>query len=99
MSAEPRMSEYFSDLGARLARLAQAHGVELETPTIDPRVAAEVLELAGTVAHASERKFAPLASFVTGLAVGRLRAAGQLGSDPEVAAFVARLRKELETST
>jgi hypothetical protein len=30
-------------------------------------VAAEVLELAGTVAHTSERKFAPLASFVAQL--------------------------------
>jgi hypothetical protein len=86
MAAFPHMHEYVSDLGLRLIRLAQARGVEMEAPGFDPRVATEVLELAGTVAHTSERKFAPLASFVTGLAVGKLRAAGELGSDSEIAA-------------
>ena len=96
MSPQPRMSEYFLDFGARLARLSQAHGVEIEAPSIGSRAAAEVLELAGTVAHASERKFAPLASFLTGVAVGSLRSAGQLQTDKEVAAFVEELRQSLD---
>jgi hypothetical protein len=92
------MNEYFSMFGARLARIAQAHGAEIEPPTIGSGAAAEVLELAGTVAHNSERKFAPLASFLTGMAVGRLAAAGRLASDAEIAAFVGRLRKDLDAS-
>ena len=96
MSAQPRFSEYFADFGARLARLARAQGTEIETPTINSHVAAEVLELAGTVAHRGERKFAPLASFLTGVAVGSLRSAGQLQTDKEVAAFIERLRQSLD---
>ncbi|HEY8634168.1 MAG TPA: DUF6457 domain-containing protein [Candidatus Dormibacteraeota bacterium] len=98
MSPQPRIAEYFADFGARLARLVHVLGVEIEPPTISSRVAAEVLELAGTVAHTSERKFAPLAAFVMGVAVGQLRAAGRLGSDREVATLVAQLRTELDAS-
>ncbi len=99
MSAQPSISEYFSAFGERLARLARAQGVEIETPTIDSHVAAEVLELAGAVARSSERKFAPLASFLTGVAVGSLRSAGQLQTDREVVAFVAELRQNLGGSS
>ena len=35
MSAQPRISECLSNFGARLALLAQALGIEIETPTID----------------------------------------------------------------
>jgi hypothetical protein len=98
MSAKPQNAEYFADFGARLARLARIRGLEIEPPSIAPTVAAEVLELAGTVAHMSERTFAPLASFVTGIAVGELLAAGRLGSDRETATFVAQLRQELDAS-
>jgi hypothetical protein len=92
------MNEYLSTFGARLARVALAQGAEIEPPTIGSGVAAEVLELAGTVAHTSERKFAPLASFLTGIAVGRLAAAGGLASDREIAAFVGQVRKDLDAS-
>lgn len=92
------MNEYLSTFGARLARVALAHGAEIEPPSIGSGVAAAVLELAGTVAHTSERKFAPLASFLTGIAVGRLAAAGGLASDLEIAAFVGQVRKDLDAS-
>lgn len=90
------MNEYFSDLGLRLERLTQAHGLEIEAPAIESSVAAEVLALAGTVAHTSERKFAPIASFAVGIAVGRLKAAGLLSPNRDVADFVAELRRELD---
>jgi hypothetical protein len=96
MNVQPQIAEYFADFGARLARLVRVRGMDIEPPTISSRVAAEVLELAGAVAHTSERKFAPLAAFVTGIAVGELRAAGRLLSESEVAAFVAQLREELD---
>ncbi len=96
MSAQPQIAEYFADFGTRLARLLRERGVEIQPPTINSLLADEVLRLAATVAHTSERTFAPLASFVTGIAVGELRAAG--GSDGEIAALVAQLRTELDAS-
>jgi len=96
VSTDLNFAEYFDSLGARLARLAHGLDVEIEPPVVSPAVFSEVLQLAGTVAHTSERKFAPVATFLTGIAVGELRAAGRLGSAAEVAASIAQLRKELD---
>lgn len=98
MTQEPptNMQEYFLDFGLRLGRLMKAHGLESEAPVIEPRVTADILALAGTVAHSSERKFAPIGCFAAGIAVGKLQAAGQLSRGDDVAAFLARLRRELE---
>jgi hypothetical protein len=90
------MHEYFSDLGLRLNRLTHARGLETEFPAIQPGVAAEVLALAGTVAHTSERKFAPIASFAAGIAVGRLTSAGLLSSEQDVVDFVRQLCAEVD---
>ena len=90
------MREYFSDLGLRLQRLTQAHGLKIDAPDIEASVAAEILALAGAVAHNSERRFAPIASFAAGIVVGRLKAAGQLSSDQDVADFIVQLRRELD---
>jgi hypothetical protein len=98
MSSESPIHEYLVDLSSRLARLAKAQNAEIEPPTITSRVAAEVLELAGTVAHTSQRKFAPLASFLTGMIIGELLATGHLGPD-EIAEFVTQLRRELDVPT
>lgn len=90
------MQKYLSGFGLRLGRLMQAHGLDTESPVIASAVAAEVLALAGAVAHTSERKFAPIASFAAGVAVGRLNAAGLLPSSDDMAEFLADLRKELD---
>ena len=90
------MQEYFSAFRLRLGRLMRARGLDIESPGIASVVATEILELAGAVAHTSERKFAPIASFAAGIAVGRLNAAGLLPSSDDVAEFLADLRKELE---
>lgn len=90
------MQEYLSDFGLRLGRRMQAHGLDTESPVIASTVAVEVLALAGAVAHSSERKFAPIASFAAGVAVGRLNAAGLLPASDDVAEFLADLIKELE---
>jgi hypothetical protein len=92
------MHEYFSDLGLRLNRLSQASGLETEFQAIQQRVAAGVLALAGTVAHTSERKFAPIASFAAGIAVERLRNAGVLSTEQDVVDFIRQLCVELEGS-
>ena len=96
MGRQPMTDEYFSNLGARLAGMALAQGVQIDLPAMSPGVAGEILALAGTVAHTSERKFAPLATFLTGVAVGRLEAAGRLTSGDEIAVFVSRLKSDLE---
>ncbi len=96
--AQGALHRYLDGFNARLVRLARERGVQVEPQALDPLLVAEVLELAGVVAHTGERKFAPLASFVAGVAVGRLRAAGALAADQDVSAFVAALRKELDTA-
>jgi hypothetical protein len=90
------MQEYFSDLGLRLRRLMKAHGLESEAPVIESGAAVEILALAGSVAHTSDRKFAPIAAFAAGIAVGKLKTAGLLSSDGEVAGFAAELRRQLD---
>ena len=96
MEGQTDMQDYFSVFGLRLGRLMQAHGLDAESPGIASVVAAEILTLAGAVAHTSERKYAPIASFLAGVAVGRLSAAGLLSTSDEVAEFLADLRKEVD---
>lgn len=58
-------------------------------------VADEVLELARVAAHTKERRFAPLASFMAGVAVERLRQAGSFGAADE-AAYIRAISQALE---
>jgi N-acetylglutamate synthase-like GNAT family acetyltransferase len=89
------MNEFFASLGKRWKKAAERRGVKIEEPTLDPKVAEELLELAAVVAHTTERRFAPLASYTAGIAVERLREA-----KPEdaaaIAAFIREVREELE---
>jgi hypothetical protein len=98
MTEQSSLDRYFGGFHARLIRLARQRGVDIEPQAMDSQLVAEVLELAGAVAHAGERRYAPLASFAAGVAVGRLRAAGALGTDQEVTAFVAELKKDLDAA-
>ena len=72
-----------------VARLA----VELGVDPLSPHMQAEVLGLARDVAHGTERKAAPLASFVAGLYVQRALAAGRDNDEAlhEVSEAVERL--------
>src|SRR2546428_5827868 len=70
------MNAWFEALGRRFAETARKKGVEIAEPELDPGVADEVLELARVAAHSKERRFAPLACFMAGVAVERLRQAG-----------------------
>lgn len=89
------MNAFFADLGARLARGATARGAPIGTPELDPKMAHEILELARVVAHGHERRFAPLASFLAGMAAGRLATKHDL-SPAELVAYVRELREALE---
>jgi len=90
------VNEFFAKLADRLTAAASRRSVTIAPPTLEPVVADEVLELARVVAHTKERRFAPLASFVAGMAAERLRTS-KAGSDAaSVAAYIREVRVELE---
>src|SRR4029077_14295570 len=89
------MNAWFEALGRRFADAARQRGATVTPPERDPRVAAEVLELARVAAHTRERRFAPLACFMAGLAVERLRRAGLLSAIEE-AAYLRSIREGIE---
>ena len=93
------MNTFFEELGACLTSAAARTGVEIETPSLDAAVAQELLELARVAAHTQERRFAPLASFMAGIAAERVRAAGGPSSPEAVAALLREVRGELETES
>jgi hypothetical protein len=90
------MNAFFEDLGARLHSAAERRGAPIEPPDLQPAVAQEILELARVAAHTQERRFAPLASYLAGAAVERLRQAGGDTSPDAVAALIREVREELE---
>jgi hypothetical protein len=89
------MNAWFEALGRRFAEAARERGITVAPPELDPRVADEVLELARVAAHSKERRFAPLASFMAGVAVERLRQAGTPSAADE-AAYIRTIREEVE---
>jgi hypothetical protein len=96
-----RVNSFFEQLGERFAQAAARRGVEIQQPDLDSAVAQELLELARVAAHTQERRFAPLASYMAGVAAERLRAGGGPASSEALAAFVREVREgvEAEAST
>ncbi len=89
------MNEFFESLAKRWKNAAERLGAKIEEPKLDEKVAAEILELARVAAHTKERRFAPLASYMAGIAAERLRQAKR--SDAEaIAAYIKEVREELE---
>jgi len=91
------VNPFFEELGGRLAAGARERGVEIEAPGIDSQVAFELLELARVAAHTQERRFAPLACFLAGVASERLRSGRPGLTEAEVAAYVNEVRQSLES--
>jgi hypothetical protein len=89
------MNDWFDELARRFAETAQERGLKIGPPELDPQVADEILELARVAAHTKERRFAPLACFMAGVAVERLHQAGSL-SAADVAAYLLAVREGLE---
>jgi hypothetical protein len=89
------MNEFFESLGKRWQKAAERRGVTIEQPSLDPKIAEELLELARVVSHSKERRFAPLATYTAGIAVERLRSSE--GADAEaIAAYIREVRQALE---
>jgi hypothetical protein len=89
------MNAWFDALGRRFAEAARDRGATIAPPELEPQVADEVLELARVASHTKERRFAPLACFMAGVAVERLRQCGSL-SAAEEAAYLREVRQMLE---
>jgi len=92
------MNAWFDALSRRFADAARSQGTEIAPPELDPEVADEVLELARVAAHSKERRFAPLACFMAGVAVERLRqrrATSAIGD----AAYVRSVYQSLEAES
>jgi len=89
------MNVWFEALGRRFAEAGQERGAQVAPPELDPQVADEVLELARVAAHSKERRFAPLACFMAGVAVERLRQASKLSAADE-AAYLRAIYQSLE---
>jgi hypothetical protein len=90
------MNEFFDALGQEWVEAAQRRGATIDRPTLDSGIALELLELARVAAHTQERRFAPLASYLAGVAAERLRTATPEVDDKTVAAFIQEVRKKLE---
>ena len=90
------MNACFTALGRRLVEAAFRRQAAIDPPELDPDVAAEILDLARVAAHTQERRFAPLASFMAGVAVERVRHARADLSPAELAAYVREVRESLE---
>jgi phosphosulfolactate phosphohydrolase-like enzyme len=89
------MNEFFESLGTRWRKSAEQRGVRIDAPSLDPKVAEELLELARVVSHTKERRFAPLATYTAGIAAERLRSSKD--ADPEaIAAYIREVREALE---
>ena len=92
------MNEWFDALSRRFAGAARDQGTEIVAPELDPQVADEVLELARLAAHSKERRFAPLACFMAGVAVERLRRGRSISVSDEVA-YIHAVRQSLEAES
>ena len=90
------MNTFFDELGQRFARAAARRGAAIDAPELSPAVAQELLELARVAAHTQERRFAPLATYVAGMAAERLQAAGGGRPPDDLAAMIREVREELE---
>jgi hypothetical protein len=67
------MNPFFQQFGAMLVEEANARGVGIDAPPLDDAVAKELLDLARVVAHSRERRFAPLACYLAGIAIAQMQ--------------------------
>ena len=90
------MNPWLEALGERLAAAAAARGARIDPPVLGGETARELLDLARVSAHTQERRLAPLAAFLAGVAAERTRAAGGESSDQAQAALLREVREALE---
>ncbi|MGH7660550.1 MAG: DUF6457 domain-containing protein [Vulcanimicrobiaceae bacterium] len=87
------MNAFFDELAADLVAEARRRGATIEPPTLEAKTAEELLELARVVSHTRERRFAPLACYVAGIAAARAQA---LNSNTNLAELFNAVRLKYE---
>jgi len=87
------MNPFFDQFGVMLVEEANARGADIAAPTMDDGTAKELLDLARVVAHSRERRFAPLACYLAGIAIATIQT-----KQPQldIANYVKALRIALE---
>ena len=90
------VNRFFDELGQRFVQAAARRGMTIDKPVLTSDVAEEILELARVAAHTQERRFAPLVSFVAGLAIDRLGQDGEPPDSEAAAQLIQEVRTELE---
>ena len=90
------MNPFFENLGRRLAAAAATQGITIDAPRLDNATAEEILDLARVAAHTQERRFAPLAAYLAGVAAERTRSSGRT---VDAAAMLRQVKDELEAES
>ncbi|HUZ87860.1 MAG TPA: DUF6457 domain-containing protein [Candidatus Baltobacterales bacterium] len=90
------MNEFFERQGRHWVVAAERRDATIAVPTLDSRVALELLELARVAAHTHERRFAPLSCYLAGVAAERLRSEKPGTDDAAIAGFIEEVRRVLE---
>jgi hypothetical protein len=88
-----QVNPYFARLGQVWVEAARRRGASIDAPELDSALSSELLDLARVVAHGQERRYAPLAAYLAGIAAERLR---QAGAGADLAGFVREVREQLE---
>ena len=91
-----QVNPYFARLGQTWVEAARRRGVEIEAPELNAALSSELLDMARVVAHGQERRYAPLAAYLAGIAAERVR---QAGTEVDLVAFVREVRDQLEAET
>lgn len=89
------MNTYLEELGARFAEAAGRRGTAIERPALEPALAQELLELARAVAHSEERRFAPLAAYMAGVAAERLASGSPSLSGEALVGYIREVRESI----
>lgn len=92
------MNPFLERYAELIASQAAGQGT-VAPPDLDAETARALLDLTRVVAHTQERRFGPLAAYLTGIAVERARAAGVSLDGAAVATLVDRVANLLEAET
>jgi len=87
------MNAFFDELAADFVAEARRNNATIESPKLDPKTADELLDLARVVSHTRERRFAPLACYLAGLAAAR---AQQQNARIDLAEFIKAIKLKYE---
>ena len=90
------MNAFFDELTALLVEAAKERGATIEPPQLDAKMSELLLNFAAVVAHTRERRFAPLSTYVAGLAAARLHAADK---NADLISFIDAVKAKLEPKT